>query len=148
MEDTRAIGIKMLNTALKEQKNAEVFEKYIYKKAKNIDEDKREEMYFWFVYQTIGYLLENISNMKNILKNIKNDRIGWNSPCYDNINARIDEHDDYLVHPFDVVEGVVQCPKCGCKKTWSVQRQTRSSDEPMTTFSRCVECKHSWKYAG
>ena len=56
--------------------------------------------------------------------------------------------DDYLTKPFEVVDGVVTCPKCQGMKTWSVQKQTRSSDEPMTTFSRCALCNHQWSYSG
>ncbi|MHA1368130.1 MAG: DNA polymerase ligase N-terminal domain-containing protein [Promethearchaeota archaeon] len=37
------------------------------------------------------------------------------------------------------------CPKCGHPeiKTW--QRQTRSADEPMTQFFRCVRCGYTWR---
>ena len=38
--------------------------------------------------------------------------------------------------------------KCGkCKKRECVffQLQTRSSDEPMTTFVQCTYCKNRWK---
>jgi DNA-directed RNA polymerase subunit M/transcription elongation factor TFIIS len=39
--------------------------------------------------------------------------------------------------------------KCGkCKKNNCVyfQMQTRSADEPMTTFVTCLECGHRWKF--
>ena len=37
------------------------------------------------------------------------------------------------------------CDKCGhgMAYTWSVQ--TRSSDEPATTFFKCVSCGHQWR---
>jgi len=37
------------------------------------------------------------------------------------------------------------CHKCNLNRTTSVQLQTRSSDEPMTTFVTCVNCGHHWK---
>lgn len=37
------------------------------------------------------------------------------------------------------------CPKCSHKKAYFFQLQTRSADEPMTTFFRCVQCAHRWK---
>ncbi|KAG8181893.1 hypothetical protein JTE90_026053 [Oedothorax gibbosus] len=39
------------------------------------------------------------------------------------------------------------CPKCGNKKAFFLQIQTRSADEPMTTFYKCVDvkCAHRWK---
>lgn len=45
----------------------------------------------------------------------------------------------------EVVEGIFQCKKCGSKKTTYYSLQTRSSDEPMTNFITCVECKNRWK---
>ncbi|XP_015924425.1 DNA-directed RNA polymerase III subunit RPC10 [Parasteatoda tepidariorum] len=37
------------------------------------------------------------------------------------------------------------CPKCGHPKAYFLQIQTRSADEPMTTFYKCVDCAHRWK---
>jgi len=46
----------------------------------------------------------------------------------------------------NVAEGFYQCKKCKSKKTIMTQQQTRSADEPMTTFVVCVECKHTMKF--
>lgn len=37
------------------------------------------------------------------------------------------------------------CPKCGHKKAEAWQEQTRSADEPSTSFFRCLSCKHTWR---
>ncbi|MEM1942831.1 MAG: transcription factor S [Candidatus Caldarchaeum sp.] len=39
----------------------------------------------------------------------------------------------------------VVCPQCGHNeaKWWTIQ--TRSADEPMTQFFRCVRCGHTWR---
>mmetsp|Transcript_31859 Transcript_31859/g.55956 ORF Transcript_31859/g.55956 Transcript_31859/m.55956 type:complete len:106 (+) Transcript_31859:90-407(+) len=37
------------------------------------------------------------------------------------------------------------CPKCKNKTAYYTQLQTRSADEPMTTFYRCTECHFQWK---
>ena len=39
----------------------------------------------------------------------------------------------------NIEEGAFQCRKCGSKKTTYYQMQTRSADEPMTTFVQCTE---------
>lgn len=39
-----------------------------------------------------------------------------------------------------------QCGKCKQRKTRYYQMQTRSADEPMTTFVTCVNCAHKWKF--
>jgi transcription elongation factor S-II len=48
----------------------------------------------------------------------------------------------------DKVEAATDTFKCGkCKKnkTTYYQMQTRSADEPMTTFVTCIECGNRWK---
>lgn len=39
----------------------------------------------------------------------------------------------------------VVCPKCGHKEASYWQVQTRSGDEAMTTFYRCLKCKQTWR---
>ncbi len=142
----RELGIKALSTLLKRPENALVMEKAIFKKlieSNTIDIDT----YKWCVYGVIGVLTQN-SDKKQVLSQIKDGKIGWKSSIYDDISAKLDEYDEYLVIPFDVVEGINQCPRCKSKRTWNIQKQVRSSDEPMTTFSRCVDCGYNWSYSG
>ncbi|RWV84568.1 hypothetical protein GW17_00053707 [Ensete ventricosum] len=39
-----------------------------------------------------------------------------------------------------------KCGRCGQRKTTYYQMQTRSADEPMTTFVTCVNCNNHWKF--
>jgi transcription elongation factor S-II len=39
-----------------------------------------------------------------------------------------------------------KCGKCGHRKTTYYQMQTRSADEPMTTFVTCLHCNNRWKF--
>ncbi|KAI9207723.1 transcription factor S-II, central domain-containing protein [Polychytrium aggregatum] len=39
-----------------------------------------------------------------------------------------------------------KCGRCGQRKTKYFQKQTRSADEPMTTFVTCVNCDNRWKF--
>lgn len=45
----------------------------------------------------------------------------------------------------DVVEGGVKCKKCGSDNTISMEKQTRSADEPMTIMVTCQQCRHHWR---
>jgi len=38
-----------------------------------------------------------------------------------------------------------RCGKCGQRKCAYYQLQTRSADEPMTTFITCIPCGNRWK---
>ena len=42
----------------------------------------------------------------------------------------------------------IQCPKCKQYEVQYTQAQTRSADEPMTTFCFCIVkgCGHRWKF--
>jgi transcription elongation factor S-II len=40
-----------------------------------------------------------------------------------------------------------KCGRCKKQRTVYFQKQTRCADEPMTTFVRCLECGHNWKFS-
>tara|TARA_R110000851_G_scaffold128954_1_gene261522 strand:- start:222 stop:749 length:528 start_codon:yes stop_codon:yes gene_type:complete len=69
-----------------------------------------------------------LSRERSLKKDIRHDRLG---PDY---------------------EGMFECSKCrrnkakNTKKTTYYQMQTRSADEPMTTFVACHECGNTWKF--
>lgn len=50
--------------------------------------------------------------------------------------ARADEKD---------YEGLFKCGRCKSLKTTYYQMQTRSADEPMTTYVTCKNCANRWK---
>lgn len=41
---------------------------------------------------------------------------------------------------------LLKCGKCKSNNVTYTQMQTRSADEPMTTFAFCQECGHRWKF--
>ena len=41
-------------------------------------------------------------------------------------------------------EGLYKCEKCNSKKTTYYQLQTRSADEPCTTYIQCLDCMNTW----
>jgi len=47
----------------------------------------------------------------------------------------------------DDYEGQFKCGKCKSKKTDYYQMQTRSADEPMTTYVTCKACGNRWKFS-
>ena len=42
-------------------------------------------------------------------------------------------------------EGAFKCSKCKSMRTTYYQMQTRSADEPLTTFVTCLDCDKRWK---
>jgi transcription elongation factor S-II len=43
------------------------------------------------------------------------------------------------------ISDALKCGKCGQRKVSYSQAQTRSADEPMTTFCECTVCGNRWK---
>lgn len=150
-EELRESGIKALGTVLKQEKNIKIIEKYIHKNAENAENsdnsESYENIYRKIIYQSIGDILKGI-NLKDMIKNIKKDMVDWQHPTFKNIKNRIEEHDEFIINPFEVEEGVTTCKKCGSGRVFTYQKQCRGSDEPMSTFAKCVKCKEKWTYSG
>ncbi len=52
---------------------------------------------------------------------------------------------EYLSREMKNQEGFFTCGRCKSNKTTYYQLQTRSADEPMTTFVSCLNCDRNWK---
>lgn len=63
------------------------------------------------------------------------------------IQARKDFHAkaDMRGRMEDDFKGAFKCAKCKSERTTYYQMQTRSADEPMTTFVTCHNCAKRWK---
>ena len=72
---------------------------------------------------------------KNKKKEIKQQQ----NNMFDSIRSDWD-----LIHA-PVFEGMHTCRKCGKKRTKTQELQMRSSDEPMTLFITCLNCRNKWK---
>tara|TARA_Y100000389_G_scaffold6686_1_gene6411 strand:+ start:141 stop:845 length:705 start_codon:yes stop_codon:yes gene_type:complete len=52
-----------------------------------------------------------------------------------------------IIKPMDdVKDSILTCGKCKLNKVHYYQLQTRSADEPMTTFCTCTNCGNRWKF--
>tara|TARA_Y100001970_G_C14124169_1_gene797991 strand:+ start:426 stop:830 length:405 start_codon:yes stop_codon:yes gene_type:complete len=119
---------------IKSEKNRNIFIKHI-----KLQDDIQNTL-----YEVVIDLSKKI-DLKSILSKIKNNQYAWKHNNFLNIQNEIKEHDNFILCPFEVDEGVLECNKCGSKKTFSYSKQTRSGDESTTVFATCVICKSSWK---
>jgi transcription elongation factor S-II len=53
---------------------------------------------------------------------------------------------ELIKNPVEKPDGMIKCRKCKSMKTDYYQLQTRSADEPMTTYVTCHNCEHRWKF--
>jgi len=75
-------------------------------------------------------------NVEDIKKDAK-----LKGEALDNNLIIVSQEDKISVHP--IVKKY--CPKFTSKEAEAWQEQTRSADEPSTSFFRCIECKHTWR---
>lgn len=102
---------------------------------------------------TLSYL-----NNRNLMSDILSGELDISNIAYIN---RCDIHkdnwdlfkkkqkaeDEYLLMKNKVNEtSEFVCGRCKRNKTTYYQMQTRSADEPMTTFVSCLHCNNKWKF--
>jgi DNA-directed RNA polymerase subunit M/transcription elongation factor TFIIS len=90
-------------------------------------------------------ILHKRDNLDKTLNKLKHRDLIWSSDIFSEEKAKVEEENDFMVNPYEMSEGVLKCRKCECKFIFSFTKQTRSADEPMTTFARCSNCGHRWK---
>jgi DNA-directed RNA polymerase subunit M/transcription elongation factor TFIIS len=150
-EKDRENGIKALKTVIKEESNIVILEKTIFNLSEKLyDGDQSKDQskdYKRILYQVIGDII-NKKKLGVILKELKGEKILWDHCIYDDIKNKLEEVDSFIIKPFEVVEGVSECERCGSKRTITCQKQNRSSDEPMSTICQCLNCKAKWVYSG
>lgn len=76
--------------------------------------------------------------------------VGWNTSHFKQYILEEFEQDEFFENPMDAEmhESVISCNKCGSNKTFNIEKQTRSLDEPTTIITICYTCKHRSKYSG
>ena len=79
------------------------------------------------MFQTVGDIIKGVK-LEKIVQNIKKSMIGWDHPDYTDVKHRIEEHDEFIINPFEVEEGVTKCNKCGSERVFTYSKQVRSSD--------------------
>lgn len=132
------------------KKQVRILEKYvnIYCTEIHTSAEKMETTYKSLWYDILGHLApsSSLADLKECIKAIYTKRILKNDPLYDTYRDIQNEEDHFLLHPFTIEEGVLECSRCGSKRTISYQKQTRSADEGSTTFAKCVDCKKQWRH--
>ena len=142
--EMRQKGKSTLSVCIKKEKNRNIVEKQILtmcllKKCACIEESYKQ------LIISVYMRLKNGEEIKTILKDIKNGLVLWEHPDMEMYRHKLEEQDDFLENPFEIEDGVIECNKCGSKRTYSYTKQTRSGDEATTVFSVCAKCGAKWK---
>ena len=78
--------------------------------------------------------------INDLFVRLRNKKFCWDHIEFQNIKNKFTEIDNFFLSPPEVEEGVLECKKCGSKKTFSFSKQTRRADESATVFVRCAHC--------
>lgn len=138
--DFREKGNNLLTAIFSKQKNVKVIEKNVFENCNN-----DEETYLKIMHEISTLFLDKTKTLPEILKCIKTNKLIWNNDFFDVFEKSLIEQDNFIISPFEIDEGVLECNKCNSKKTFSYTKQTRAGDESTTVFAVCANCKAKWK---
>lgn len=113
--------------------------------------------------QKMRSLFQNLKNKSNpaLRKNVLSGRIApktFVTMTHDEMKSDSRRAEDEILEKQNMNESMVaqveksistefQCGKCKQRKVAYSQAQTRSADEPMTTFCECMNCGNRWKFS-
>jgi DNA-directed RNA polymerase subunit M/transcription elongation factor TFIIS len=141
-------------------------DKFKFKSLENKDERMKKELYnFTPSDKNVNIFLNNIKgsnlqgwnivrnmfynslSLKEILGEIKEDKINYESVLWDKFRERIKKEVISLQTEIEVIDSFISCPKCKQKKIQFYNVQLRRADEPPTTFNNCMnkDCLYSWR---
>jgi|TARA_B110000483_G_scaffold49998_2_gene62215 transcription elongation factor S-II len=119
---------------------------------------KWDNHYFVIIYtERLRTLLFNLKNNDILLDKIKNKEIKAHKLAFMTHQEMSPERwepliedkkirDKNMYNPqIDANTDNFTCGKCKSKRCSYYQLQTRSADEPMTTFVTCIDCGNRWK---
>ena len=107
----------------------------------------KSEIYRQNLLQII-YDLDTGKSERDVEAKIKMNQLGWNHPVFEDAASAYQEQNDFIEHPFEVVEGIQTCRKCGSSRVFSYNKQCRSGDEGTSVFCECTNCHSKWQESG
>lgn len=73
----------------------------------------------------------------------------WKLPLLKSSKERVDQDLLFINYkPKVTVKTNIRCGKCRSSNIIFMSKQTRSSDEPETTFAQCADCNNKWRTSG
>lgn len=153
---------KQLNGFLKNEKNSTNLEKGIYnytlKEATNRKVIKKwDNPYFVQLYKDRLWSIYSNLNNPDLIELVNSETIKSHAIAFmthqemrpekwkELIDAKIKRDKHKFENNIEAATDTFTCRKCHKNQCTYYQMQTRSADEPMTTFVQCISCGNRWK---
>ena len=133
------------NWTLKESTNRKVIKKW-------------DNLYFLEIYESrLRSVYINLKNNPKLLELILSEKVRAHEIAFMThqemnpekwavlIDKKNKEDQNKYEVKIEAATDTFTCRKCRSKKCTYTQAQTRSADEPMTTFVSCIDCGNRWK---
>ena len=160
MEQLRQDGILKINNFIKDDIKSIEIEDGIYTFSTDYAEDNNNNDILNDIYKhNLDNIVSNLDkcNINNtyLIQGIDNDVIPLNKIASLSPDKLYPEKWKQIIEKREWVEykkknmattDIFTCFKCNKKKCTFYQLQTRSADEPMTTFVNCLVCGNAWKF--
>lgn len=109
---------------------------------KNVQK-QQEILYFYFYEIHVEWSI--YPRIEDLFQFVRQKKFGYFHSEFDIIRQEIEEEENFIMCPPVIDEGVIECRRCKSRRTFSFNKQTRSSDEAVTVFVRCVNCGHQFR---
>ena len=104
----------------------------------------RKKVLQYLIYELFSEYLFSMK-LEDVSSVLKSKHVGFDHDNLNRYQIALQEADDFLTNPPDIEEGVIECHRCGSRKTFSFSKQTRRADESATVFVRCVQCGSNFR---
>jgi DNA-directed RNA polymerase subunit M/transcription elongation factor TFIIS len=160
LEDIRKNTIKLLQNYIPDINKVNKIENSIYEYT-NLNIKLNEDLldYLQNIYnEKFNEIYENINGTINnefLLQNINNGNINLDTIALLKPEELCLEKWKKIINRLDLINekqknmaktDLFTCKKCKNNRCSVFELQTRSADEPMTTFVTCIVCKNTWKF--
>lgn len=161
MEDRRAVRTN-INQIMKSARLSKEIEEGIYDYAQQYcHNENMDENMIPAIYQTkLNDIIANLDRKSSIgnsylKKMVQSEEIPAHNVAFMTPQELFPEHWEQIQRKIEFCEYKTKnmaasdsfpCRKCGAKRSHVTQMQTRSADEPMTTFVTCLECGHRFRF--